>query len=41
MIGTYQIRAKNGDVFRLLKVRNPWSNDGSYIGKWNDKDEIW
>lgn len=26
---------------RLLKMRNPWGNDGQYAGAWNDNDAAW
>lgn len=41
-MGTYIVNNTDGsEKAKLYLMRNPWGNDGNYVGAWNDKDPIW
>jgi calpain, invertebrate len=42
VLSTIQIWNADGTLkANLLKMRNPWGDDGDYNGTWNDGDAVW
>lgn len=42
LLAAYVVKNADGtEKAKLLLMRNPWGNDGNYIGAWNDNDALW
>ena len=40
LISIHEIKDKNGQQVKLLKLRNPWGS-GEWTGAWSDKSKDW
>ena len=41
ILSQHVVVAENGTEYRLVKIKNPHGADGTFNGKWADKNTIW